>query len=202
MSTTESIRAHLRGISKGKPFTTSRFAALGARGTVDRALARLVEQGEIERLARGAFVRPRKSRYVGYVLPSVDEVVHTMAAASGETVQMHGAEAARRLGLTTQAPVAPVYHTSASSRSIRVGNTTVRMIHTSNPGAYSSPVRRQASRLLPSGASAKNDATVDTVATVRSAIKPEAFEKLRSAQVPAWMGALLHAAETVRPMPD
>ena len=89
---------------------------------MDRALARLVERGEIERLARGVFVRPRKSRHVGNVLPGVGAVVHAMATASGATVQMHGAEAARRLGLTNQAPVSPVYHTSASSRSIRVGN--------------------------------------------------------------------------------
>ena len=197
MSTTESIRAHLRGIPKGKPFTTSRFAALGPRGTVDRALARLVEQGEIERLARGVFVRPRKSRYVGSVLPGVGEIVHAMAAASGETVQMHGAEAARRLGLTTQVPVAPVYHTNASSRSIQVGNTIVRMIHTSNPRRLQFAGEEAGLALAALWYVGKDDATVHTVAAVRSAIKPKSFEKLRSAQVPAWMGALLHPAETV-----
>lgn len=197
MRTTESIRTHLRGIQKGKPFTSSRFAPLGPRGTVDRALARLVERGEIERLARGVFVRPRKSRYVGNVLPSVGEVVHAMATASGETVQMHGAEAARRLGLTTQAPVAPVYHTSASSRSIRIGNTTVRMIHTSNPRRLQFAGEEAGLALAALWYVGKNDATADTVATIRSAIEPEAFEKLRSAQVPAWMGTLLHADEPV-----
>lgn len=196
MSTTESIRACLRGIPKGKLFTTSRFGALGSRGTVDRALARFVEQGEIKRLARGVFVRPRKSRYVGNVLPGVDEVVQAMASASGEKVQMHGAEAARRLGLTTQVPVAPVYHTSASSRSIRVGNTTVRMIHTSNPRRLQFAGTEAGLALAALWYIGKNNATIETVATVRSAIKPEAFEKLCSAQVPAWLDTLLHATET------
>lgn len=106
MSTTESVRNHIR-IPRGKPFTSSRLAAFGSRGAVDRALARLVERGEIERLARGAFVRPRKNRYIGNVLPGVDEVVHTLASARGETIQIHGAEAARRLGLTPRRPLRP-----------------------------------------------------------------------------------------------
>ena len=195
MTTTASIRTHVRSIPKGKPFTSSRFAALGPRGTVDRALARLVERGEIERVARGAFVRPRKSRYVGNVLPGVGEVVHAMAHASGETVQMHGAEAARRLGLTTQAPLTPMYHTSASSRSIHVGNTTVRMVHTSNPRRLQFAGEEAGLALAALWYVGKKEATVDTVNTVRSAITPQAFEKLCSAQVPAWMSTLINAAE-------
>ena len=198
MSTTKSIRTHLRSIPKGKPFTSSRFATFGPGGTVGRALARLVERGEIERVARGVFVRPRKSRYVGNVLPGVGEVVHAMATASGETVQMHGAEAARRLGLTTQTPVAPVYHTSASSRSIKVGNTTVRMVHTSNPRRLQFAGEEAGLALAALWYVGRNGATVDTVEAIRSAITPQAFEKLRSAQVPAWMGVLLHAAEPER----
>ena len=195
MSTTKSVRNHIRSIPRGKPFTSSRLAAFGSRGAVDRALARLVERGEIERLARGAFVRPRKNRYIGNVLPGVDEVVHTLASARGETIQIHGAEAARRLGLTPQAPLAPVYHTSASSRSIQIGNTTVRMIHTSNPRRLQFAGEPAGLALAALWYVGKSDATVDTVATIRSAIGPEAFEKLRSAQVPAWMGPHLHAAE-------
>ena len=195
MNTTESIRNRLADTPRGKPFTSSRFAALGPRGSVDRALGRLVERGEIERLARGIFVRPRKSRYVGNVLPGVAEVVQALADASGETIQIHGAEAARRLGLTTQAPVAPVYHTSASSRSIRVGNTIVRMIHTSNPRRLQFAGEEAGLALSALWYVGKKGATVDTVSAIRAAIGNKAFGKLRSAQVPVWMGRLLDAVE-------
>lgn len=196
MSITESVRNHLRGFPKGQPFTTSRLVALGPRGAVDRALARLVERGEIERLARGVFVRPRRNRYVGNVLPGVGEVVRALASARGETVQVHGAEAARRLGLTTQAPIAPVYHTSASTRSIRIGNTVVRMIHTSNPRRLQFAGKPEGLALAALWYIGKDDATVDTVATIRSTIGPEAFARLRSAQVPAWMAKLLRGDES------
>ena len=78
------------------------------------------------------FVRPRTSRFVGTVLPDILEVVEAIARNNGETVQVHGAEAARRFKLSSQMPTAPVFHTSASSRTIRITNITVRMVHTSN----------------------------------------------------------------------
>lgn len=197
MNIAESVRNHLRSFPKGKPFTTSHLVALGPRGTVDRALARLVEQGEIERLARGVFVRPRRNRYVGNVLPGVAEVVRVLASARGETVQIHGAEAARRLGLTSQAPITPVYHTSASTRSIRIGNVRVKMIHTSNPRRLQFAGEPAGLALAALWYVGKGDATSDTVDTIRSAIGPEAFARLRSAQMPAWMDKLLHGDEPV-----
>ena len=80
MSTAQTIRTDIRKLPRGRPFTTSRF----------------VREDEIERLSRGVFVRPRKSRFVGTVLPAVAEVVRVIAKDNGEAVQVHGAEAARR----------------------------------------------------------------------------------------------------------
>ena len=132
MSTTEAVRVGIRDLPRGKPFTSAHFLKHGARGSVDRALSRLVREGYIQRVSRGVFVRPRTSRFVGTVLPDVLEVIEAIVCRTGETVQIHGAEAARRLRLSTQVPTAPVFLTSASSRAIRVGNITVKMIHTSS----------------------------------------------------------------------
>ena len=107
MSTAAAVRARIQDMPRGRPFTSSSFIVLGPRGAVDRALSRIVHEGEIERLARGVFVRPRKNRFVGKVFPGVGDVVRAIAKDSGETVQVHGAEAARRFGLTTQAPTTP-----------------------------------------------------------------------------------------------
>ena len=94
-----------------------------------------MREGSIARLSRGVFIRPWKNHFVGAVLPAVPEVVRIIARDNCETVQVHGAETARRLGLSTQVPMEPVFHTNASSRSIRVGNTEVRMIHGSRAGS-------------------------------------------------------------------
>ena len=194
MSTAEAIRSNIGKLPRGQPFTTSRFAAQGSRGTVDRALSRLVRQGEIERLSRGVFVRPRTSRFVGAVLPGIAEVVRTIARDNGETVQVHGAEAARRLGLSTQVPMAPVFHTSASSRSIRIGNTAVRMIHTSNRRRLQFAGEPAGLALAALWYFGKDNTTPETVSRIESAIGPQEVARLRSADLPAWMSAALAAA--------
>ncbi|HAC29030.1 MAG TPA: hypothetical protein DCF82_14640, partial [Marinobacter hydrocarbonoclasticus] len=65
----------------------SRFLRLGSRAAVDKALSRLVEEGAIQRVARGVFVRPKQSRFVGNVMPDVSRVVEVIARDHGETVQ-------------------------------------------------------------------------------------------------------------------
>ncbi len=198
MSVAEAIRTDIRKLPRGRPFTTSRFAALGSRGAVDRALARIVTDGVIERLSRGVFVRPRKSRFVGNVHPSVAEVVRAIARDNGETVQVHGAEAARRLGLSTQVPMEPVYHTSASSRPIRIGSTTVRMIHTSNRRRLQFAGEPAGLALAALWYLGKDNATPDAVARIEAVIGPEGFARLRSAEMPAWMADALDAAADAR----
>ena len=194
MSTMEAIRSRMRGLPKGKPFTTSRFANCGPRGAVDRALSRIVHEGEIERLSRGVFVRPRKNRFVGNIVPGVAEVVQTIARDNGETVQVHGAEAARRLGLSTQAPTVAVFHTSASSRSIRIGNTTVKMIHTSNRRRLQFAGETAGLALSALWYLGKDNVTPETIAMIESAVGAEEFEKLRLADIPAWMAIALNAS--------
>ena len=194
MFTAEAIRSNIAKLPRGRPFTTSRFAAQGSRGAVDRALSRMVRQGEIERLSRGVFVRHRTSRFVGAVIPGIAEVVRTIARDNGETVQVHGAEAARRFGLSTQAPTTPVFHTSASSRAIRIGNTTVRMIHTSNRRRLQFAGEPAGLALAALWYLGKDNTTPETVARIESAIGPEEFGRLRSADLPAWMSAALDAA--------
>ena len=198
MSVAEAIRSDLCNLPRGQPFTTSRFAGHGPRGAVDRALSRIVKAGEIERLSRGVFVRPKQSRFVGSVLPGVAEVVRAIARDNGETVQVHGAEAARRLGLSTQAPTAPVFHTSASSRSIRIGNTTVRMIHTSNRRRLQFAGEPAGLALAALWYLGKDHATPEAVARIESAIGPEEFARLRSADMPAWMADRLKAGAASR----
>ncbi len=198
MSVAETIRTDIRKLPRGRLFTTSRFAALGSRGSVDRALARIVAGGGIERLSRGVFIKPRKSRFVGNVRPGVAEVVQAIARDNGETVQVQGAEAAWRLGLSTQVPMEPVYHTSASSRSIRIGNTTVRMIHTSNRRRLQFAGEPAGLALAALWYLGKDNATPQAVARIESAIGPEAFARLRTADMPAWMADALDAGVAAR----
>ena len=134
-------------------------------------------------------------------MPDIHEVVETIARSNGETIQIHGAEAARRFGLTTQVPTAPLFHTNASSRTIRIGGVTVRMVHTSNR-------RRLQCAGEPTGAAlsalwylGKDNVTPETIARIEAALGPTEFDKLRSADMPAWMVKTFASAvpETTKP---
>ena len=130
MSVAENIKTKVLRMQKGEPFTTNRFLNLGPRPAVDKAISRLVEEGVMERVARGVFVRPKKNRFVGKVMPDVSRVVEAIAKGNGETIQVHGAEAARRFRISTQMPTKPIYYTSGPSREVQVGNLKVKLMHT------------------------------------------------------------------------
>src|SRR5260221_707329 len=104
MNTNQTIRKQAMSIPKGKPFATTKFLSLGKRAAVDQAISRLVKAGEITRVARGIFVRPEKNKYLGAVIPNPTKIAELIAQNTGSTIQVHGAEAAYRLALTTQIP--------------------------------------------------------------------------------------------------
>ncbi len=194
MSTAKAVRTAIRKLPRGRPFTGARFLKHGSHGAVHRTLSRLVAEGEIERPAHGVFVRPRTSRFVGTVMPDIHEVVEAIARDNGETLQIHGAEAARRFMLSTQVPTAPVFHTSGSSRTIRVTGVAVRMVHTSNRRRLQFAGEAAGAALSALWYLGKDNVTPETVGTIEAALGPGEFEKLRSANMPAWMAKALVGA--------
>lgn len=192
MTIAKTIRTNLRKLPKGKPFRNTRFLKYGPRGAVDRTLSRLVADGEIKRVARGVYVRPKKNRFAGDVMPDVSEVLKTIAKNNRETIQVHGAEAARRFKLSTQVPAAPVFHTSASSRSIAVGGIRVKLVHTSSQRRLQFAGEKTGLALSALWYLGKNNVNADVVSKIKSGLSAEEFETLRSANLPAWMAAALN----------
>ncbi len=132
MSTADAIARRIKQMRKGQPFHRVVFAQLGTRAAVDTALSRLVQSGLLERIVRGIYMRPKTSKLIGRVRPNPLSVMRAIARANGETIQIHGAEAVRRLGLSTQMQVIPTYYTSGATRDIRIGNAVVRLRHVSH----------------------------------------------------------------------
>ena len=106
--TTNSVSARVRPAvarrRRGAPLTNQVLLRLGSRTAVNKALSHLVNEGVIVRLLPGLFVRPKQNPYVGNVVPEVRVIVDAIAGKTRETIQVHGAEAARRFKLTTQVP--------------------------------------------------------------------------------------------------
>jgi len=158
----------------------------GARVTVDQALSRLVKEGTLSRVGRGLYVRPKKNPYVGEVPPRIMEVVR--AKAGKATVQVNGAEAARKLGLSTQVATKTVFLTDGPNKHFNVGELEITLKHVASR------------KLLLAGRQAglaisafwylgKNELTVEIVEKVRKALPPEEFNALRGelSSMPIWM---------------
>ena len=192
MTTAKAIRTEIRKLPKGKPFTNSSFLKFGSHGAVDRALSRLVAEGEIKRLARGVFARPQKNRHVGDVVPDIFEVVKIIAKNNHETIQVHGAEAARRFKLSTQVPIVPVFYTNGSSRSIEIDNVTVKMLHTSSQRRLQFAGKKIGLALSALWYLGKDNVNEDVVSKIKSGLSAEEFETLRSSDLPAWMATALN----------
>ncbi len=193
MSTAGAIRTALGRVPRGKPFTKARFLGYGSPAAVERSLARLAAAGEIRRVARGVFVRPRFNRHVGFVFPDIHEIVDTIARRHGETLQVHGFEAIRQFGFSTQLPLSPVYHTSGTTRRIRLGEKLdVRLFHTSNRRLLQFAGEAAGAALSALWYLGKEDVTPETVARIGGRLRPEDFAKLRTADMPAWMAAAFH----------
>ncbi len=187
MSVAESIKQRVLKMQRGEPFTNTRFLELGTRSAVDKALSRLVEEGVIQRIARGVFVRPKKSRFIGSVMPEVSRVIEVIAKDHGETVQIHGAEAARRFKLSTQMPTIPVYYTSGSSREVRIGNLKVKLIHTASPRKLQHAGKKAGLALSALWYLGKNNINAEVVRRIQEGLSIEDFETLRTSKMPAWM---------------
>ncbi|MBT3379182.1 MAG: hypothetical protein HN742_36625 [Lentisphaerae bacterium] len=121
------IHNRIKGSGRGSVFTNKDFLDLGARASVDVALASLVHDGVLRRVTRGIYDYPQASALLGGVLaPAPDKVAKAVARKSSARIQPNGAWAANMLGLSTQVPAKIVYLTDNRNRDISIGRTVIQ----------------------------------------------------------------------------
>ena len=116
-----SIARKIRKAKPGMVFTPALFAEVGSRGAIDKALQRLVARGELRRLSRGLYDKPREDPLLGRLWPSVDAIVAALTGKDHLRLQPTGAYAANLLGLSEQVPARVEFLTDGTSRTVRAG---------------------------------------------------------------------------------
>ncbi len=200
MKTTEQIRKGLQTMPAGEPFAITSLIATGAknRGAVDQAVYTLVKKGAIQRVARGVFMVPKTSLLVGKVVPpDTKAVVRVIAEKNNSQVEIQGAEAAWRLGLTTQVPARPVFETTGRTRAMKVGNKEVILKHVSprKLTLAGRPAGLALSALYYLGKRGVSEKVIDTI---RKRIPAEEFDALKNAQLPIWMANFISRYERTK----
>jgi hypothetical protein len=196
MSISRIIYQHIVKIPLGKPFSSTRLLNLGSRAVVDQALSRLVKAGKITRITRGVYVRPRHSKYVEQVLPEPFKIAEAKVESTGARVAIHGAEAARVLGLSTQMQTQPVFYTTGPSGKFKVGKMTVRLKHIS-PRKLEHANNKIGVVISALWYLGKEEVTPEIIASIKKQLKPKEFEKLKSSvqSMPIWMANALRSYE-------
>lgn len=107
-------------------WTPSDFVDLASRAAVDKALQRMVKAGELRRIDRGLYDKPKTSRLTNRpTTPDYRQVIDALARRDQVRMLVDGLTAANDLGLTNAVPARVVIHTDARRRSIRLGKLTI-----------------------------------------------------------------------------
>jgi hypothetical protein len=196
MTVTDRVKEKVAQMPVGEPFSSRGLLAIGPRAAVDQSLSRLAKSGEIMRVTRGVFVKPKQNQYVGAVIPEPLKIVQAKLAAENEIVQIHGAEAARQFELTTQVPTTPVFYTSGSSRRFRIGNLQVKLKRVSPRKLMlaGTPAGTALSALWYIG---KENVSESVIEKIKQKLPAAEFETLKTAKggMPAWMADAFYRYE-------
>lgn len=196
MSLTEFILKNINHTPLGEPFLSSKFLAHGSRANLDQSLSRLVKRGEITRIARGIYVRPKYNRFVGAVLPEPLKIAQILSKETNSIVQVNGAEAARLLGFSTQMPTKSIFLTNGQNRHFHMGELTLTLKHV--------PSRKLLHVGTKTGLAitalwylGKNKVTPKTIETIKKKLTKKEYELFKNSlsSMPGWLSDIIRHYE-------
>lgn len=192
MKTATAIRQAVLAIPEGRAFSVAQFLGMGARSAIDVALHRLVQEGFVQRVCRGLYVRPEINPEFGPVPLGSRDIVSAISRETGEIVEITGTEAERRMGLTTQQQTRPVYLTSGPSRTVRSGRIAIEMKHVS-PKKLRLAGTPAGVAMLALWNRGKTSVGSSEIETVKQCLGTEGYSELMAAipYMPGWLSAAL-----------
>lgn len=193
MDAASAVRHQVLSTPLLQPFLSSALLALGSQSAVYGALYRLVSAGEVERVGRGIYVRPEFHSHFGWIGASMLDVVKVVVASQNEEFQIHGAEAVRKFGLSTQMQVKPVYYTTGRSQNIKIYGSTVRLVHV--PKYCVQHTGSAAGLAIAALYYLRHDSlTLDNISKILKKLTPLDQRKLLESQMPSWMKKAIREA--------
>ncbi len=111
-------------------WTPRDFTDLGSRAAVDKTLQRLVATGDLRRIDRGLYDRPRENGLTGCpTVPDYRAVIRAVARRDRLRCLIDGMTAANDLGLTTAVPARIEVLVDSRLKPIRLGSQEIRFRH-------------------------------------------------------------------------
>lgn len=125
-SSKNQIETKILKSSLGEIFFAEDFYKYGSAGNIRLTLFRLENEGILERLAQGIYLKPKKDPLLGSIYPTTEEIAKQIAQRDKARIAPTGVFALYLLGLTTQVPLKAVYLSDGSQREIKIGNRSIQ----------------------------------------------------------------------------
>jgi len=125
-SSKNQIETKILKSSLGEIFFAEDFYKYGSAGNIRLTLFRLENEGILERIAHGIYLKPKKDPLLGTLYPTTEEIAKQIAKRDKARIAPTGVLALYLLGLTTQIPLKAVYLTDGSQREIIIGNRSIQ----------------------------------------------------------------------------
>lgn len=121
------VETQIKKYSPGQIFFLSDFRGIGTDSAIRKALSRITQEKQIERIARGIYYIPQRDPLLGELLPSVERIIEMIARREKIRIKPTGVYALHKLGLSTQVPMKLVYLTDGTKRKIKIGKMVVHL---------------------------------------------------------------------------
>lgn len=131
------IATLIEAAEPGQVWVPTDFAQLGNRDAIDKTLQRMVQAGELRRIDRGLYDKPRVNALTHRpTTPDYRAVVAAIARRDHLRLLVDGMTAANDLGLTDAVPARVTLHTDARRRAIHLDKLTIEFKHTAPSRLY------------------------------------------------------------------
>ncbi len=183
----KSVFERIQRIPEGEPFKASLLIGIAPYSSIRKALSTLVKSGYLMRVSQGVYVRPKINDYLGAIRPSSRKILELVA--KGEMIDITGAEAVQRLGLSTQMVLKEIFLTSGRTRTIRLENGGRIFLRHVSPRKLVLAGRLAGIALIALWYLGKNGVTMATIRQIRKRLPPQEFDALKkeAPSMPAWM---------------
>lgn len=126
MSTTQFINKEIAKIPNGEPFTVENLKHYGKWPNIQRSLSRLTRSGEIRRIGKGIYAKPKIVKGIEIVrtgkllVECIEKITH-------ETVIISGAHAINILGISSQGQMQEMYYWTGRTKMLNVDGVLVKL---------------------------------------------------------------------------
>lgn len=133
MSAARAIQQRISQAPEGTVLIPSDFFDIASVENANTTLSRMASSGDISRIVRGIYAKPKHSTVLNKdIPPSPNDVAQAIARSNKWIIVPSGDTALNMLGLDTQVPAAYEYVSSGPYKSYEYANFTITMKHRAN----------------------------------------------------------------------